>query len=150
MKTFLEYVTEAPAGVYAAYHIAPETKAAMAKFVKDLGIKNASDPASLHITTVYSTKPIQYEPSKKALTVKPVGYALFGHPDKVLVLKVEHPTLHERFKVAKDAGATWDYPNYQPHITLATSVDPDLDISKLPLPDFVLDTGPEYTEALAG
>jgi len=149
MKTFLQFVAEEAPGLYAAYKMAPETCEALAAFVKEQGIKNPCPASSYHITTVYSRKPINYRPSKKALTVKPVGYALFGHPDKVLVLKVEHQGLHDRFKTAKKAGATWDYPEYQPHITLATGVDPDLDISKIPLPAIVLDTGPEYTEELS-
>lgn len=149
MKSFMEFLSEKKtSGVYAAYHIAPETKKALRKHVDGMGIKNPCDSKDYHITTVYSRVPIKYNPSGKALTVKPVGYDLFGHPDKVLVLKVEHPRLHERFNEARKAGATWDYPNFQPHITLATQVDPGLDITKLPMPDFALDTGPEYTENL--
>lgn len=150
LKTFREFVAEAKQdGVYAAYHISPEIKEALAKHVKAMGIKNPCGQSTYHITTVYSKKPIEYKPSPEAITVHPIGYDLFGHPDKVLVLKVEHPRLHERFNEARKAGATWDYPNFQPHITLATGVDPDLDISTLPLPEFLLDTGPEYTEALS-
>lgn len=150
MKTFREFVAEASQdGVYAAYHIAPEAKEALASHVKAMGIKNPCDPATYHITTVYSRKPIKYKPSTDAITVHPIGYALFGHPDKVLVLKVEHPRLHERFNEAMKAGATWDYPSFQPHITLATKVDPDLDVSQLVVPRFTIDTGPEYTEALS-
>lgn len=150
MKSFLEFIAEAEqAGVYAAYHISPESKEVLAKHVKAMGVKNPCDSSAYHITTVYSKKPIDYKPSPEAITVHPIGYAVFGHPNKVLVLKVEHPRLHERFNEARKAGATWDYPNYQPHITLATEVDPDLDISQLAVPDFTIVTGPEYTTVLA-
>lgn len=150
MKTFSEFVAEATQpGVYAAYHIAQDSKEELSNHVKAMGIQNPCDPSTYHITTVYSRKPIRYRPRSIPLTVHPIGYALFGHPDKVLVLKVEHPRLHERFNDAIKAGATWDYPNYQPHITLATKVDPDLDITQLEVPRFLIQTGPEYTEALS-
>lgn len=149
MKSFSQFVSEAKgSGVYAAYHIAPESREALANHMKALGVNNLCDKSEYHITTVYSRTPIKYKPSPAAITVHPIGYDLFGHPNKVLVLKVENPALHERFNKAKAAGASWDYPNYQPHITLATKVDPNLDITKLELPRFTIDTGNEFTEPL--
>lgn len=150
MKSFLEYLTEARKtnGTYAAFRLAPEVREGLVKLAKGFGVENPCPADELHITTVYSNVPIEYEPSKKKIVVKPIGYDLFGENKNVLVLKVEHPHLHERFKTAMKAGATWDYPTYQPHITLSTEVSPGFIVSSLPLPTFPLDTGNEYAEPL--
>lgn len=42
----------------------------------------------------------------------------FGKEKSVLVLKLNAPQLVERWGELTDAGAKWDWPDFQPHITL--------------------------------
>jgi hypothetical protein len=78
----------------------------------------------LHVTIAYSRTPVDWngvglgEPRLEAR-----GGArrleLLGFRGHDLVLSFASPELVARWRQICDAGATWDWPRYQPHVTLA-------------------------------
>ena len=76
-----------------------------------------------------------------ARTVEPLG-------DKgAVVLKFTSPELQARWKQYRDAGASWDYDSYTPHVTL-TYDGAGVDLSKVEPYTGPIDLGPEKQEPL--
>jgi hypothetical protein len=141
------------AGTYASFHLLPEAATKLFEFVEkllpDLPLQLAS---SYHITTVYSRNEIQHEPEPyEAAAAVPVGYEYLGREgdDPVIVLRVEHPKLHQRFNTALANGGSHDFPSYLPHITLTKKIPgKPVDLTKLQLPNWDIQLGQEHTEVL--
>lgn len=70
-----------------------------------------------------------------------LGWEQFGKEGEYLVMLVKHPTLHHMHRNCLNMGATTDFPDYKPHITIDESRD-DIDKDLLTLPEFdmVFDT----------
>lgn len=92
------------------------------------------DPTwELHATTVYSRSPILYQPVRNltgsCYTALPLLHTLMilgdmDDEDKLsLVLGVNASVLFHSHRQAEDAGASWDYPRFYPHITLAYGLE---------------------------
>lgn len=103
------------------------------------------DPTwKFHVTTVYSRSPILYQPirnlSGSCYTALPLLHTLMILPayDKLaLVLGVNATVLFHSHRQAEDGGASWDYPNFYPHITLAYGLEiSDLIEKPLSVPGF--------------
>lgn len=70
-----------------------------------------------HTTIAYSTTPFRYiMPSLPASTYTVKDVALFGTS---LVLLYDSEWLQGQHRLTLGGGATWDHPEYQPHITIA-------------------------------
>jgi len=119
-------------------------------WAKEQGFKSIIVPEDLHVTVAaYSRK--HFDPSFKdsfdslrisggKRTVEPLG------KDGAVVLKFESKELSDRWQEFKDAGASWDYPEYQPHVTLTYSND--VDISKVDGYKGSIELGPEIVEKI--
>lgn len=91
------------------------------QWAKSQGFDRVVTPEDLHVTIVYSRNPVQsVAPASPSLTciggprtVEPLGN------DGAVVLKFGSPALHHRWEVYRQAGASWDYPVYQSHITIS-------------------------------
>lgn len=139
-------------GTYGAVRFSPETNAKLKKFVEDNGIPEPND--DLHTTTIYSRKKISFNALgefKTPIKVSPKSYSfdLFGEDKDTLVLKFKSDFLKMRWQIAMDLGATYDFPEYKPHVSLSYKVPKDFDLSSLPLPDFALEIVEEYTKELS-
>lgn len=143
-------------GHYTAAKVSKETTAELKQWCKDNDVPVSNDFFdNLHITICYSSKmfPIKKDEVVDDLSdwsVKPVGFDTFGkHKGKsFLVLKVISKQCTDRWQHYMDQGASYDFDEYKPHITLAQ--DYDGDIGKLDLdtlPEIVLDK--EYYEKLS-
>lgn len=111
-------------------------------------------PHNMHVTLAYSPGGV-----KKWSVVKDVKpnvlynsdpkhlrqFDLFGTSRSILVLKLNVPELTKRWKELIAAGATWDHPTYEPHITLSYS-GYNYDIKKLTPYYGELIFGPEIYE----
>lgn len=76
----------------------------------------------MHITIVYSKSPVntsKIKQSEPKLTIIGGNRELDKFGDNI-VLKISSDSLQSRWKEYINAGATWDYANYIPHITLTT------------------------------
>ena len=94
------------------------------------GIASTLPPGDMHATVAFSREPVdwsQFEPDPRPLTV--LGGERAAHqfpaqstPNGALVLRFEDPSLRARWQEFRDGGASWDFPEYQPHITITYSV----------------------------
>lgn len=90
-----------------------------------------SDAKKLHVTIAYSRAPVDwikvgedyYGNSIQSELVIPAGGARLherlGAKGDAVVLQFTSSRLGWRWKEFLDAGASWDFPEYQPHVTLA-------------------------------
>lgn len=110
---------------------------------KSQGASSSLEPDDMHATVVYSKRPFSARVSMLAeddmfwddeyenfvleggkRSVEPLG-------DKgAVVLKIESEELAREWKFYRDRGASWDYPEYQPHVTL-TYKGQDLDLESM-------------------
>lgn len=149
-----------PDGTYAAVKFDDETNKMLVEFCNQNNIPNQLNDNDFHCTVTYSRKYLpDYEP---LTTIDPAWNATPDHFEvwesgpnaykddttHCLVLKLQSPELHERFKYAMDdLGATYDYDEYKPHVTLSYDVGEDFDHESLPLPGNISIVS-EYTEDL--
>lgn len=134
--------TKTTKGTYAGVYFDEDTKQVVQKFIKDNDIPKPVNVDKLHTTLLYSRK---FLPEYEALGE--LDEPLIGTPDELvvwktqgdgdkppsncLVLKYDCPDLVSRHKeLMKEHGATFDYEEYNPHITLSYDIG-DLDIDEL-------------------
>lgn len=100
----------------------------IADWAKSQGIRNVVDPSEMHVTIAYSKEPMDWNrldaqggsmsvPSgSEGRQVKALG------PNKdVTALGFQHDPLESRWRDFRVRGASWDWPSYQPHVTISTS-----------------------------
>lgn len=107
---------------------------AIAAWAKQQGFETTLPPEDMHVTVAFSKTPLEWdnvEPRTDALQtnsadreVKPLG------GEGAVVLRFESQDLQDRWQELCDAGAVWDYPTYQPHVTISYNAG-DLDLSKV-------------------
>lgn len=120
------------------------------KWAKGQGLTGLMAAEELHVTIAYSTKPIDWMSAGEAwggeLTV-PAGGPRVVEPigPGATALKFASMDLAWRNLRIRDAGASWDYDDYQPHITL-TYEKQTVDLSKIEPFRGELKFGPEIFE----
>ena len=92
-----------------------------------VGVKN--DP---HVTIAYSKEPVdwdQFRPheSNYLNLDDRRSFDLFGAEKNVVVLRLYSPVLKGRWKEFIRGGASWDWDDYHPHITITENNTVDLD-----------------------
>ena len=145
MKLYDIYEEKKHKGTYAGVHFDYETKKRIQKYMRDNKIPNPLPLHKLHNTLIYSRK---YLPKFKAQgrLDKPwigeiVEFDIFesqkddnGKKSKCLVLKFECAKCVDRHnEIMDEHGATFDYDEYTPHITLSYDIG-DFDVKALPDP----------------
>lgn len=120
-------------------------------WAKSKGFKNILKPEDIHITIAFSREEVdksKLEPSLKNIkisggkrTVSKLG------DDGAIVLKFESAILHNRWKYFVENGCSWDYPTYQPHISI-TYDGTDLNLNKIEPYYGKLHFGPEIMKKL--
>lgn len=93
---------------------------------KDQGVPEVYAPESMHVTIVYSKKPMDWmamgQPWDATLEIPEGGPRIserFGDMGDVLVLLFASNELQWRHGLAKELGASSDFPEYQPHISIS-------------------------------
>lgn len=107
----------------------------------------------LHVTIAYSKAPVDWfemgESWSPRLEIGPGGprqVEAFGDDGKYKVLLITASELVWRHRAMVEAGATWDWPEYQPHISI--QVGGDVDLSKVDPYQGKIVLGPEIFEEL--
>ncbi len=133
-----EVAKTTPKGSYAAVNFDTSTTDAVLDFIKENKIPNGLRANKMHATLLYSRKYFSnYKPvgkMEKPFVSKFSSFDIFEsqNGDKCLVLRFICESLTKRHKdLMKEHGATYDYDEYKPHITLSYDVG-DLDPDKLP------------------
>lgn len=138
-----------PAPLYASR---PVTNAqAIIDWAVSQGFKSTLPASDLHVTVAYSrdamdgsavpagAKSLTVAAGKR--TVEPLG------DEGAVVLKFASDDMQARWKQYRDAGASWDYESYTPHITI-TYDGKGVDLSKVKPYAGPIELGPEKQEAL--
>ncbi len=140
-------------GMYAAYKVSRETAAAILNWARSQGFSHIMRPSKMHVTTVYSRKFVPtYTPSNKPLGATFDHFKIFPEKDKTgfgtLVAVVHSPALVDRWATARRCGATHDFPDYVPHISLGR-VPTTFKLKDLPPFDFPIVFSHEYSQLLS-
>ena len=143
-------------GTYAAVRFDNKTIESLLKIISDNKIPNGLSAEEFHSTTCFSRKPLK---NFKALgnfsdnpwTGKPSKFGTFpnGEEKTAVVLFYQCPPQVKRFDyICTEYGATWDYDEYQCHITLSYDIG-DYDITQLNIKNIdSITIISEYTEEL--
>lgn len=129
-------------GTYASLLFNLESKQALDVFTsKVLGLEDKIDPATYHCTIIYSRTPV---PDAENYNFPPLvhayatGYEVFPtkQGNNCLVLRLNCPEAHDINKAFNKLGATSDYDEYKPHVTICYDYKGSTDVSNLPVPKF--------------
>jgi hypothetical protein len=115
-------------------------------WAKSRGITNLLPPEELHVTIVHSSHAIAWVQQENTITITSAAWRhcqSLGDKNAVVVV-FDANILTDRWQEACDAGAIWDYQNYNPHVTL--SYGSPIVPRDVPTCDIVL--GPEKAEAV--
>ncbi|VVO93476.1 hypothetical protein PS732_02481 [Pseudomonas fluorescens] len=126
-------------------------------WAKSQGFESTVPAADLHVTVAYSRNPVDWMKvgeswsgdGKGQLKIAPGGARLidkFG--EGAVVLLFNSSELAWRHVTIVEAGASWDWPDYQPHITF-TYEPGSVDIDKVEPYRGAIELGPEIFEELA-
>lgn len=126
-------------------------------WAKSQGFESIVPAAELHVTVAYSRNPVDWMKvgeswsgdGKGQLKIAPGGARLidkFG--EGAVVLLFNSSELAWRHVSIVEAGASWDWPDYQPHITF-TYEPGSVDIDKVEPYRGAIELGPEIFEELA-
>jgi 2'-5' RNA ligase len=144
MKSLLEYMKHKD-GTYVALDLSAESKVQLDNYLSmTLDPMDRVDPDSYHTTIIYSRTPVP--DAEKFAGDSAVGFALVKswevfptkNDGKCLVMKLDFPFAERLNRTLTDMGATSDYAEYKPHITIAYDFHGDIDPTTLVRPHFPL------------
>lgn len=112
------------------------------------GFRLDPDP---HVTVAYSTKPVDWfkagEAPSRHVTIPSGGPRKLARLGDALVLLLHSRELDERWRDFRRAGASWDFEEYNPHVTLSYSA-PNLDVDAVAPFQGEIRLGPENFEPI--
>lgn len=127
------------------------------RWAKGEGFSSCLPADDLHVTVAYSKRPVNWMaiepegwPEDGSLTVPAGGPRVLerlGPEGKATVLRFSSWQLAWRHQQIRDAGASWDWPEYCPHVTLSYDAA-DLDLDGIVAWNGPIRLGPERFEAI--
>jgi hypothetical protein len=129
-------------GTYVALEMDTHSRALLDHFVEmNLGLTERIDPSEYHTTVIYSRTPVPHAETLSTDTSASghaYGYEVFPTKaaGKCLVLRVHLPEAVHLNEFLNQHGATSDYGQYKPHVTVCYEYTGDDDVSQLPVPPF--------------
>lgn len=156
MLSFKEFIIESSLmGTYSGMRPDLQSKLNLMEYINNNNIPNPVEQDELHTTILYSRINCpNYIPLGKispAYVASPVALETWSTKDgkNALVLTLDCDELIARHNELMAAhGASYDYAEYKPHLTLSYDVDKDYNIDNLPLPNFNIMFNNEYYEPL--
>lgn len=119
------------------------------KWAKSQGFKTTLEPSDLHVTVCFSRQPVDWLKMPLAYEdeIKVVGGPRLMERlgADAVVLLFNAPSLQWRHRELKEAGASWDHPEYQPHITISYNTE-GMEIEKIEPYQGLIRLGPEVWE----
>lgn len=117
--------------------------ATIVRWAKANGFVTTLPVDQMHVTIAYSKTPVDWMKASEdysyndddgfytvpASSIRMVD--MFGPQQDTAVLLFNSPRLSRRHEDFKAIGAAWDWPDYQPHVTITSSVPSTLDVSKV-------------------
>lgn len=144
MCDFLEGVKEKysddlhPKGTYASVTLSKESQKALDDWVTKNEIPNATDPSTYHSTLIYSRKGVPEAKDYKVdlpIKAKISKWSIFKTQQgkDALVAIMDSPVLTQHHKnLRSQYGATHDFPEYHPHVTISYDYGSDVPPKKIP------------------
>ena len=115
--------------VYSRFDLKYVSAQVLIQYLEHYGLEDLHPPESLHITTVFSRSPCFYEPRFVAHPMaNPYQFKILGDQ---LVILVESHAAEESWKKAVTSGASWDFPQYQPHISISSNISQNFEDIKI-------------------
>lgn len=143
----------APRSLYVSRRV--KNAAALVSWARSQGFESVMPAEDLHVTVAFSRDPVdwmkvgeQWGSERDGSLTIPAGGARLVEPlgDKgAVVLLFNSSSLAWRHMQIREHGASWDFPEYQPHITI-TYQKGALDLSKVEPYRGPIDLGPEIFE----
>jgi hypothetical protein len=138
----IDYLFESyhPGGTYSSLLPSVESREELFAYCAKLGVPNLVEDDEYHCTLIYSKEAcpeIAKEDFSLPCSAIPVGFKILGTEKKVLVLEIYCPNatrLHDLFM--EKYGATHDYPDFIPHITVASDFEGEVPID---IPEIQID-----------
>lgn len=114
-------------GTYAGFRLSDDDNDKIIELVDTLGLPNGIEKSDIHITLLYSRKYLpNYEPAGEIDEwCYPSKFHVFDTFDKkrALVLMLDSDFMIKRHnQLMKEHEATYDYPEYLPHLTLSYDI----------------------------
>lgn len=141
----------APRPLYVSRKV--KNAAAILNHYAEQGIGNLIEASDMHVTITYSRDPVDWMKMGAAwnsrLTVEPGGPRImeaFGPDRDTAVLAFASSDLTWRHSEMVGNGASWDWPDYQPHVTIAYEFGGDIQQVKPWLG--AIELGPEIFETI--
>jgi 2'-5' RNA ligase len=134
-------------GTYVALNLSKESRDLLDNFVEmNLGLTERVDPSMYHITVIYSRTPVpsaeNYLTGNSPLPVEALatGYEVFPtkNDGQCLVMRLACPYATRLNSELGKQGATSDYPEYKPHLTIAYDMAQEINPHNLVIPQFQL------------
>lgn len=131
--------SEVDKGTYVSAKFTEDTLDRIEKIQKYLGLLNPVSRADLHTTICFSRVNVPFTASNASLEVSNKNHLEVWQTNNgpALILCLESPYLVERHKYSRILGASYDYPDYKPHITLSYNLGAqavDLTIADVNMP----------------
>lgn len=127
------------------------------KWAKDQGFNDLEEAVDLHVTITYSRAPVDWMKMGESwsnekngnMEIKPGGPRIVEQlgGQGAVVLMFGSSELSWRNRWMREEGASWDYEEYQPHITISYNAI-DLDLSKVEPYTGKIVLGPEIFEEI--
>lgn len=131
IKESIELLSE---GVYASYKLSEDSAKALSQWMKESEILEPVSPEDLHVTTTYSKVDLDLKPSEiKNIVVSHKEFEIRTY-GRALVLELESDVLEGIHKAALEAGASYEWSTYKPHITLSYNAEANENILPLLFP----------------
>ena len=104
-------------------------------WAKAQGFEKVVTANDLHVTVAFSRNPVEWQDAGDSFDALKVGAAndreIKPRGDKgAVVLRFDFPELEKRWQEFKDIGCSWDWPGYQPHVTISYAAS-GMDLSKV-------------------
>lgn len=144
-------------GTYVSLNLSNQSKELLDNFVEmNLGLKDRVDKSTYHITVIYSRTPVPtaenllHMNSPLPVEAHVTGYEVFPtkNDGKCLVMRLSCPYAERLNSDLTKQGATSDYPEYKPHLTIAYDMSQEVNPAELPLPAFHLEFDKLNVDAL--
>jgi 2'-5' RNA ligase len=139
-------MSQHPNGTYMSATLSKKSQTDLDKWVAKNNIPNPADPKQYHSTIIYSRKGIPEAKNYKIplpMSAKIKEWKIFPTQsgDKCLVAIMDSPEMERHHKYLRsEYGATHDYPDYHPHVTIS------YDYGDLPVPANLPDLKLEYDD----
>lgn len=125
MKSFAQLVEELK-GTYIGVRFDKDTLKMLQGLQRMYKIPDPTPTSDMHATVIYSRVPVEF-PLNTDINEKvsrEVRFHVFNTRDgkRALVLKIKSDYLTQRHELGTELGASYDFPDYIPHITLSYDV----------------------------